>query len=133
MKSYAEVALEVGLDLNETAPELENQWVAYIGGEAIPCKTMNEAIAKSSLYENVVTEESHAKHRKYFEKRDELEVKATTLFKKYLREEYLHLDERVYNICVEAAFEDNDSDSYDAVASRLSRNIELYNRIFQRI
>lgn len=127
MKKFAEICLELGLNLSDTPPELKKQWVAYVGGKVVPCMSMNEAISKSSLYEHLISEESSRAHDQYFVDRTTLEKKASTVFRKYLRKEFSYLSDEIYDILLEEAFRDNIG--LDAVAFRLSRNVDLYNRL----
>jgi len=132
MKTFEQCCLEVGLNPKEQPPELKTEWVAYVAGKIVPAKSMNEAISISSLYENVKSEQSKLEHHEYFVNRDVKITEAAILFKKYLREEYFNMSDRVYDLCYEEALKDVDVDGHDAIAHRLGRNISLVERVKQR-
>lgn len=115
-KSFVECCEEVGLDYKAKAPEIESQWVAYQGGQVIPCASMNAAM-KYSLYDRVTSEDSKKVHDEYFASRAEKESKAQDLFYKSLREEYSTLSDSLFQICYSEAYDRGHSAGYDEVAN----------------
>lgn len=119
MKKFDLCCKEVGLDLTELPPVIKNEWVAYVAGNVVYCTSMNDAISKSSLYENVVSQESKDLHSLYFLERGEKINKSVDLFKKYLREDYKYFTDHDFNICYEVA--KYGLTDYDCIAMQFER------------
>ena len=128
-KNYEECCLEVGIDIKAPPPELKQHWVAYVSGEAIAAKSMNDAMSKSSLYEHVTSADSQARHSEYFVNRKEKEALGFSLWKKYLREEYFYVPDSVYNVCYEEAEIDTGELGHEKLGKFISRYIHVLDRV----
>jgi hypothetical protein len=127
MKTFDQCCKEVGLDINESPPKLKNEWVAYVGGKVTHCTSMNDAISKSSLYENVISQESKDLHSLYFLEREENIRRAVILFENSLRNECYDLSYHDFNICYEEA--KYGLTDYDCIAAKFERLVKMLKKL----
>lgn len=116
MITWKEACGQVGYDQSENCPyEQIVVWYAYFGGQAVKCVDQKSAKALSPNVERVV--EKNPARDIWFADRRSLEMKASEIFHKALREEYSDLSDEVYSICYDEAYDDGHSSGYDEVAN----------------
>ena len=110
-KTYKECADEIGLDLENVKPPVQEKiWFGYHEGKAIKCDSLAEA-KKFKFYETVLDPDSHQKVNDFWKSRNELDVIAKQMFKDALREEYSDMSDDMYNLCYAGARDISESSS----------------------
>ena len=117
MRKFDEICKEVGYDRRANFPVVAERWAAYKNGEVKFFSVKSEALAFSTMVEEL---DGAAARRKFRDQQRELERIAVEYFKRELRAEYPEFTNDQYAIIYAKAYEDGHSNGYDDVAYEVS-------------
>lgn len=122
MKSYYDIRTELGYnDVPEVKPIYK--WFAYKKGDAVQCKTREEALAISKLIEKVCDNDLEV--RDYKSKICNIEARAESLWIKQYLGRYPNFNEKQMNICYNYAYSLYHSEGFDQVGDALDDILEV--------
>lgn len=121
MKPYKEYLQAENVPDYSTRPAPEYVWYAYKNGQVVYCSNISKQDAEkhgnTTIVENVLV------NKDIIWTWDELQkqalIRATTSWHSDLREKYSFLNDDVFNLCYDKAYEDGHSAGYDEVADRM--------------
>lgn len=121
VKSWKECKTEAGADQLGPPPSINHCWYAYKGGTAYgPFPTELIARRNGNLVEKLVDIESKKIFDEYWSKVRVIDAKAFNIWHESLREEYIDMQQSIFDVIYSKAYEDGHSYGHDEVVSRFS-------------
>lgn len=133
MKKYSDYMQEAGVPDYSSKPESKYVWYAYKNGRLVYTSDESRADAElkgcTKLVEKVIQngEEISAWEQLY----REASSKASDLWHADLREEYSSLNDAVFNLCYEQAWDRGHSAGHDEVAYYMQNAVSFAEKIIQ--
>lgn len=133
MKKYIDYIQEAGVPDYNSKPESKYVWHAYKNGRLVYTSEVSredaEKQGKTKLVERVLQNEEEINAWNHLYK--ETTNKAFELWYADLREEYSSLNDAVFNLCYDQAWDRGHSAGYDEVASYMQDAVSFAEKIIQ--